>query len=230
MLLVDDQELVRTGLRLLLRAEEGIAVVGEAVDGESAVAACRTLAPDVVLMDIRMPGLDGVGATRELLTWPAAPAVIMLTTFGDETAVGAAVSAGARGYLLKHTTATDLVAAIRQVAAGAAWLDPQVTAAVLDAARDAPPPPQPDAVEGLTPREREVLGLVAEGLSNTDICDRFVLSEATVKTHVSRLLMKTGARDRAALVALAYRTGFARAGTAARRRKDPPGGLSAETA
>ncbi len=216
-LVVDDQPLVRAGLAMLLSAEPDIDVVGEAGDGAQAVEQARLLGPDVVLMDLRMPGVDGIEATRLLAGDPVHDAdpdrltkVLVLTTFNDDDAVYGALRAGASGFLLKHAAPADLTAAVRSVAAGGSWLDPAVAGTVIRALATVP-----RAGEGLgglvgrlTPREREVLVLVATGLSNTEISQRLVLSEATVKTHVARIVMKTGSRDRAQAVALAYQSGL----------------------
>ena len=209
--LVDDQPLVLAGLRLLLMDAADIEVVGEAYDGATAVATVRRLEPDVVLMDVRMPGGDGIEATRGLRSGKAAgegPAIIGLSTFDDDTTVRTMIQAGAAGFLLKHASSPELAAAIHQVAAGRGWLDPSVGARLLTSWRG-----DDDDVEieaPLTAREREMLALVAEGATNEAIARSLVISVATVKTHLARVLVKTGARDRAGLVALAHRSGFAR--------------------
>lgn len=214
LLVADDQPLVRAGLVMLLSAQPDLEVVGEAADGVEAVTKARELRPDVVLMDLRMPNLDGVEATRQL-TRDASHSdqlirVLVLTTFNDDEAVYGALSAGASGYLLKHAAPHDLGIAVRRVAAGEAWIDPAVAGQVIKALSDLPKNGQPRSVliERLTNREREVLALMAEGLSVTEISAKFVLSEATVKTHVARILIKTGSRDRAQAVALAYQSGL----------------------
>lgn len=217
-LVVDDQPLVRAGLSMLLSAEPDFEVVGEASDGREAVTRARALRPDVVLMDLRMPHLDGAAATREL-TAEAGDAdqltkVLILTTFNDDEAVYGALAAGASGYLLKHAAPQDLSTAVRRVAAGEAWIDPAVAGRVIKALSSLPQgaATRSQAVERLTKRECEVLQLMAHGLSVAEISQRFVLSEATVKTHVARILIKTGSRDRAQAVALAYQSGLVVAG------------------
>ena len=222
-LLADDQALVRAGFGVLLRAEDGIDVVGEAVDGEQAVALAREHAPDVVLMDIRMPRLDGLEATARIVADPALPGtrIVVLTTFELDEYVFGALRAGASGFLLKDIEPAALVEAIRTVAGGEALLAPRVTRTLIEAfvAQGAggpavgPVEPAPDPrLDDLTPREREVLALVGRGLSNTEIALDLVLSPLTVKTHVSRLFLKLAARDRAQLVVLAYESGLVTAG------------------
>lgn len=206
-LLVDDEELVRTGLRMILDAEPDLQVAGEAADGDQAVARARALRPDVVLMDVRMPRRNGIEATRALRSAEAAPAVVMLTTFDLDEHVYAALEAGACGFLLKDVPAVQLVQAIRVAAAGEAMLAPAVTRRLIARFSRAPRPrvslpPDP------TPRETEVLRLLAEGLSNAEVADRLVVGEATVKTHVARVLTKCAVRDRVQAVVLAYRSGL----------------------
>ena len=223
-LLVDDQQLVRTGFRMILADEPGIEVVGEAPDGRAALDAATRLRPDVIVMDIRMPVLDGVEATRRLTAMPAAPGggrprVLVLTTFDADEYVVEALRAGASGFLLKDVTPGDFVAAIRLIAAGDALLAPSVTRRLLDRFRDRLPGPS-DAVRHerlgeLTDRELEVLGLIARGLSNREIAETLVLSEPTLKTHVSHVLDKLELRDRAQAVVLAYEVGLVRPGEAA---------------
>ena len=209
-LLADDQEMVRTGFRMILRAAQDIEVVGDARDGREAVAAVARDRPDVVLMDIRMPGLDGLAATREIRTRDSAVAVIILTTFDDDQYLYEALAAGASGFLLKDAPADDLVRAVRVVASGEALLSPAVTRRVIDnVARHAPQPADVEAVTRLSEREREVLRLIADGLTNTEIAQELFLGEATVKTHVARVLQKLPARDRVQAVIIAYRSGLA---------------------
>jgi DNA-binding NarL/FixJ family response regulator len=212
-LLVDDQPLLRTGFRMILSAEPDLTIVGEAADGASGVEAARRLDPDVVLMDIRMPGMDGIQATRAL----AGPGVenpkkvLILTTFGLDEYVVEALRAGASGFLLKDAPPEDLVDAIRIVAAGEALLAPSVTRRLLDRVASRLPPATDNAIPALselTERELEVLKLVARGLSNAEIAEKLVVSETTVKTHVSRVLAKLEIRDRVQAVILAYETGL----------------------
>ena len=208
--IVDDQPLVRAGITMLLSGEPGIAVVGEAESAAEALRVVRQLRPDVVLMDVRMPGMDGVSATRELVADGDADRlvrVIVMTTFDDEDVVVDSLLAGASGYLLKHASPTELADAIRRVSSGDTWLDPTAATRLVERLRPRGGD-STDIAALLTPREQEVLRMVAAGLSNREIRERLVPSEATVKTHVARLLLKTGSRDRAAAVALAYRTGF----------------------
>jgi DNA-binding NarL/FixJ family response regulator len=211
-LIVDDEELVRTGLRLILEAEPDLTVVGSASDGFSAVAAVRRFRPDVVLMDIRMPGLDGLAATRQILGEPdGVPCrVVILTTFDVDEHVYEALRAGASGFLLKDVPADQLVHAIRVAAAGEALLAPTVTRRLIAAfTRQAPVPAGTTVGLGdLTSREVEVLTLLAEGLSNAEIARRLFLGEATVKTHVARILTKLGVRDRVQAVIVAFRAGL----------------------
>lgn len=209
-LIADDQELVRTGFRALVEAEPDLQVVGEAANGEEAVELARRLRPDVVLMDVRMPILDGIAATRHIrATGEQPPRVLVLTTFDLDEHVYQALRAGASGFLLKDAKATQLVEAIRVVAAGDALIAPAITKRLLTELASRPdrrtPPPELDE---LTPREREVLQLVARGLSNAEIARRLVLGEATVKTHVTRILAKLDLRDRVQAVVLAYETGL----------------------
>ncbi len=218
-LVCDDQALVRTGLRMILDAESDLVVAGEAADGLEAVAAARRLRPDVVLMDVRMPHLDGLEATRRLLAGapgapplPGGPRVLVLTTFDLDEYVYEALAAGASGFLLKDAPPEQLVAAIRVVAAGDALLAPSVTRRLIEAFLRARPRPAPErgapGLGDLTAREREVLLLVARGLSNAEIAAALVLGETTVKTHVARVLDKLGLRDRVQAVVLAYERGL----------------------
>ncbi len=224
-LLADDQVLVRSGFRALLSAEDDIEVVAEAGDGAEAVRLCLELEPDLVLMDIRMPGTDGLVATRQITEHPELDAVkvLVLTTFEIDEYVYEALRAGASGFLVKHTEPEELIRAVRVVAAGDALLSPGATRRLITAFVDtdpgdaasggaatetATPPPLREA-ELLTQREREVIKLVAVGLSNDEIAEQWVVSNATVRTHVSRAMTKLGARDRAQLVVIAYRHGLA---------------------
>jgi DNA-binding NarL/FixJ family response regulator len=211
----DDQALVRSGFTALLEAEEDIEVVGEAADGARALELARELHPDVVLMDIRMPGMDGLAAAREIAADPdlASTRVVMLTTFDLDEYVFSAIRAGASGFLVKHTEPDELLRAIRQVVDGGALLSPHLTRRLLDefAVRAREPETALD-VSSLTEREREVVTLVGEGLSNDEIAERLYVSVATAKTHVSRAMLKLGARDRAQLVVFAYEAGLVRPG------------------
>jgi len=214
-LVVDDQALVRAGFRMILEAEPEIDVVGEAADGAEAVRAARELRPDVVLMDVRMPELDGLEATRRILAADAgAPRVLMLTTFDLDEYVYEALRAGASGFLLKDTPPEQLVAAIEVVAAGEALLAPSVTRRVIEefVSRPLPRPEPPDELADLTARELEVLRLVARGLSNAEIAGELYVSETTVKTHVAHVLQKCRLRDRVQAVVLAYESGLIQPG------------------
>jgi DNA-binding NarL/FixJ family response regulator len=202
-LLVDDQELIRAGLRGILRPQFGFEIVGECSDGcdvPAAVAACR---PDVVLMDVRMPIVDGVAATRKLLNEAAAPAVLALTTFDDDEALAGMLRAGASGFVLKGVPAADLQQAVRVVGEGGAWLDPTVTGRVLAVSRGARAPRSDDALAILTTREREVLALIGGGLTNAEIARELYVSAGTVKTHVHHIFTKLNLRNRAAAVIFA---------------------------
>ncbi|MFG3698674.1 response regulator [Micromonospora sp. NPDC047620] len=206
----DDQALVRAGFRMILTAD-GIDVVAEATTGAEAVEAVRRHRPDVVLMDIRMPDMDGLAATRHILSGTGeVPRVIMLTTFDLDHYVYAALTAGASGFMLKDVTPEHLVGAVRLVRSGDALLAPAITRRLVErfAHRDTDPPVIHRDLSALTPRELEVLGLLAQGLSNAELAGRLHLSEATVKTHVARILAKLGLRDRVQAVVVAYRTGL----------------------
>jgi DNA-binding NarL/FixJ family response regulator len=214
LLIADDQALVRVGLRKILDAEKELTVVGEAVDGEDAVAAARRLRPDLILMDIRMPVLDGIEATRRIVRERAAARVLILTTFGLDTYVFDALRAGASGFMLKDAPPEEIAAAVRIVANGEALLAPAVTRGVIqEFALRQPAPVAPAALAELTPREREVLDLLARGLSNPEICAQLVISEATAKTHVARILQKLDLRDRVQAVIYAYEHGLVQPGT-----------------
>ena len=206
-LLADDQRVVREGLGTLLGLLEGIELVGTAADGEEALQLAARLDPDVVLMDLRMPRLDGTEAIRRLAERGERPRSIALTTYADDASVLGALRAGARGYLTKDAGADDIRAAIEAVARGEAALDPAVQHHVV-AALSEPAGEEPELPDGLTPREAEVLALIAAGLSNAEIAERLVVSGATVKTHVNHIFAKTGARDRAQAVAYAYQHGL----------------------
>lgn len=208
-LLVDDQELVRSGLRRILRRRDGIEVVGECEDGDQVAAAVAAHAPDVVVMDLRMRRVDGIAATRALAADPSAPPVLVLTTFDDDELLSGALRAGAAGFLLKDSPAEDLVRAVRAVAAGQALLDPTVTGRVLSAYRAAPSAlAASDAVEELTARELEVLRLMGRGLTNSEIAATLVISEVTVKSHIGRIFLKLDLRDRAAAIVYAFDRGL----------------------
>jgi DNA-binding NarL/FixJ family response regulator len=215
-LIADDQALVRVGLRKILESERETTIVGEAGDGEDAVAETRRLRPDVVLMDIRMPVLDGIEATRRIVRAQPDTRVLMLTTFGLDGYVYDALLAGASGFMLKDAPPEEIAAAVRIVASGEALLAPAVTRTVIEEftrRQPAAAPALPTAVAELTPREREVLDLLARGLSNPEICEKLVISEATAKTHVARILQKLSLRDRVQAVIYAYETGLLTPGT-----------------
>ncbi len=209
-LVVDDQELVRAGFSVILSAADGITVVAEAADGEAAVAQAAEHQPDVVLMDVRMPGMDGLEATRMITSAAPAPKVVILTTFDLDDYVYAALRAGASGFLLKDSPRSDLIAAVRVAANGDALLAPSVTRRLIEAFARRPPEmsPSPSQLASVSAREREVLMLLARGRSNAEIAAALVVSEATVKTHVGSLLSKLGLRDRVQAVILAYETGL----------------------
>lgn len=214
LIVADDQPLVRAGIAMLLRAEPDLEVMAEVSDGHEAVDLARSLHPDLVLMDARMPNMDGITATRLITAESPHPdqltKVLVLTTFNDDEVVYGALRAGASGFLLKHAAPKDLVTAVHTIAAGEAWIDPAVAGKVIAAVATLPISGQdsPHLLKRLTAREREVLSLMAHGLSATEIKDHLVLSEATVKTHIARILIKTGSRDRAQAVVLAYQSGL----------------------
>ncbi|MGW9112033.1 response regulator [Microbacterium sp. NPDC055683] len=207
----DDQQLVRLGLRMVLDAQDDVEVVGEADDGAGAIALAARGDVDVLLMDVRMPNIDGIAATERIAAVGDRPRVLVLTTFDLDEYALAAIRAGASGFLLKDALPADLLAAIRAVHAGDAALAPSTTRRMLERfAAASEPRPSADALDALTPREREVFVAIAEGLTNDELAERFFLAPSTVKTHVGRLLQKLGARDRVQLVILAYETGVVR--------------------
>ena len=215
-LIADDQALVRVGLRKILENEPDLTVVGEAEDGQDAALETRRLGPDVVLMGIRMPVLDGIEATRRIVAATPATRVVVLTTFGLDTYVYEALHAGASGFMLKDAPPEEIVAAVRLVANGEALLAPAVTRSVIEEfvrREQTMPRSEPAAIQELTPREREVLDLLAQGLSNPEICSRLVISEATAKTHVARILQKLELRDRVQALIYAYESGLVRPGS-----------------
>ena len=209
-LLVDDDDLMRAGLKAVLSSDEAIEVVGEAGDGRAAIAEARARRPDVVLMDVRMPDLDGIAATGELLATSPAVRVAILTTFEQDDYIFGALSAGASGFLLKRTKPEELIGAIHTLAAGDSLLSPSVTRRVIErmAGQPVADPSARERLDELTPREREVLELIAHGLSNSEIAAAFVIEESTVKTHVKRILMKLHLRDRVQAVIFAYESGL----------------------
>ena len=211
-LIADDQQLLRAGFRVILQSEPGIDVIGEAADGAEAVALARDLRPDVVLMDIRMPRLDGLAATEHLTKLPDGPRVVVLTTFDQNEYVVRALRAGAYGFLLKDAPASRLVSAVRAAANGDALIEPSITRRLVEqfaaGLPTAEPTGLPAAVAALTDRELDVLRLIARGLSNAEIAGEFTVAESTVKTHVARILAKLGLRDRVQAVVLAYESGF----------------------
>jgi DNA-binding NarL/FixJ family response regulator len=213
-LLADDQALVRGGFKLILDAQHDLEVVGEADDGRAAIEQARTLRPDVVLMDVRMPVLDGIAATRTVVSEQLAGHVLVLTTFDDDRIVWDAMRSGASGFLLKTAPPAQLVEAVRTVAAGEALLAPTITRRLIEdfVRRPAPGETAPKRLAALTDREREVLALIARGRSNSEIAAELFLGAATVKTHVNRILSKLDLRDRVQAVVLAYETGLVRPG------------------
>ena len=215
-LLVDDQELIRAGLRGILRSSHGFDIVGELGDGRRVGEESARLRPDVVVMDVRMPVVDGVEATRRLRRDDSAPPVLVLTTFEDDEVLAGALRAGAAGFLLKGVPAEDLQRAVREVAAGGSWLDPAVTGRVLASYRDGSGTTPAPILGTLTPREREVLALIGSGRSNAEIADALTLGEGTVKTHVGHIFAKLQLRDRAAAVVFAFDNGLVRPGDAQR--------------
>ena len=212
--IADDQGMVRSGFSVLLNAQHDIEVIGEAVNGQEAVTQAASLHPDVILMDVRMPVLDGLQATRQITAMDDPPKILVLTTFDLDDYVCEALRSGASGFLLKDASARELAEAVRLVAAGDALLAPGVTRRLIAefARMGAPRAPSRKQLEGLTERESEVLALVARGMSNGEIADHLVVAEQTVKTHVSRILMKLGLRDRTQAVVLAYESGLVHPG------------------
>ncbi len=205
LVIADDEAMVRRGLRMLVETEPGLEVVGEAADGRATVSLARRTRPDLVLMDIRMPELDGLSAARQVLALPHPPRVLMLTTFDEDENVYEALRIGTSGFLLKASPPEQLLEAIRAVGSGNALIDPAVTKRVIEAFKRPPGSgPPPPGLDELTPRELEVLRLVARGLNNAEIATELVVSDATIKTHVNRLLTKLGLRDRTQAVVLAY--------------------------
>jgi len=209
----DDQALVRDGIRLILGTEPDVEVVAEAADGADAARAVERYQPDVVLMDVRMPGTDGIEGTRRIQATVSPPPVLVLTTFEDDEVLWGAIQAGAAGFVLKDTTADDLIRAVRTVAGGGSWLDPRVTPRVLDAVRARGVPAAVGAVARLSERETEVLKLMASGANNAEIARSLVVSERTVKSHVGAIFSKLSVRDRAGAIVLAYESGLTTPGT-----------------
>lgn len=218
-LIADDDDLMRAGLAELLSADPGIEIVGEAATGREAVERAQRLAPDVVLMDVRMPDLDGIAATRELAGTAPATRVLILTTFEQDDYIFGALRAGASGFLLKRTRPEELLAAVHTIAAGDSLLSPSVTRRVIDRMAQQPTPALADQarLDELTPREREVLELIARGLANREIAAVLVVEESTIRTHVKRVLRKLDLRDRVQAVMFAYETGVNRTATGAER-------------
>lgn len=208
--LVDDQPLVRAGLRVILRPADGFDIVGECEDGLSALTLIPRLRPDVVVMDLRMKGLDGIETIRRLRADPEAPPILALTTFDDDAALSGALRAGAAGFQLKDAPAEELIRAVRVVAGGGACLDPAVTARVLDGYRANPSMPESPALLSLTARERDVFSLLGRGATNDEIAEALVIGEGTVKTHIHRIFEKLSFRDRAAAIVFAFDHGLVR--------------------
>jgi DNA-binding NarL/FixJ family response regulator len=208
LVLADDQPLIRAGLRLVLDSEADLTIVAEVSDGAQAIRAARDHRPDLVLMDVRMPGVDGLAATVELRRGDDPTAVLILTTFDDDEVLWGSVHAGASGFVLKDSPADDLVRAIRVTAAGGSWLDPRVTPRLLHRLRDTPTSQAVEELDRLTERELDVLRLMAQGATNNEIAESLFVSERTVKSHIGSIFTKLGARDRAAAIVLAFRAGL----------------------
>lgn len=206
-LLVDDQALIRAGLQRILASDPDLLIVGEAADGAEALDLLADVDPDVVVMDVRMRGIDGIEATRRIHA-DGGPPVLILTTFDEDDVLWGAIDAGAAGFILKEASAEDLIRATTIVAAGGSWLDPDVTPRVLERRRGAPTIADPGEVDSLTARENEVLLLMAAGLNNAEIAEQLILGVATIKSHVSSIFMKLGVRDRAGAIVCAYRHGW----------------------
>jgi DNA-binding NarL/FixJ family response regulator len=213
--LVDDQAMIRSGLARILAPEDGFVVVAECADGREAVQKLPALRPDVVLMDVRMPTLDGIAATEQLRSGPEPLIVLVLTTFGEDEILWRAIEAGASGFILKDSSAEDLIAAVRAVSGGGAWFDPGVAPRVLDEYRRLVAPAAREAarLDSLTDREHEVLRLVARGLTNAEIADELYLAETTVKSHIGSIFSKLGVRDRSAAIVFAYDHGVVTPGS-----------------
>jgi len=206
--LADDQPLIRAGLRMVLDSEHDLEIVAEVADGAQAVIAARAHRPDLVLMDVRMPGMDGLSATRELRADDDPMSVLILTTFDDDEVLWGSVHAGASGFVLKDSSADDLIRAIRITAGGGSWLDPRVTPRLLNRLRGTAPAAAITELDRLSERELEVLALMAQGANNIEIADQLFVSERTVKSHIGSIFTKLGARDRAAAIILAFRAGI----------------------
>jgi DNA-binding NarL/FixJ family response regulator len=228
-LIADDDDLMRAGLAELLTGDPSIEIVGEAATGREAVERTRRLDPDVVVMDVRMPDLDGIGATRELARVASRAKVLILTTFEEDDYIFGALRAGASGFLLKRTRPEELIAAVHTIADGESLLSPSVTRRVIDRMSQQPAPELADQakLDELTPREREVLGLIARGLANREIAKELVVEESTIRTHVKRILMKLELRDRVQIVIFAYETGVNRPTATGVRQQSTPGPAAA---
>ncbi|MEU6408066.1 response regulator transcription factor [Microbispora sp. NPDC046933] len=226
LVIADDQAMIRAGLRLVVETAPGIEVVGEAADGRQVLSVARQLRPDVLLMDIAMPGLDGLSAARQLLEDPEPPKIVMLTTFNTDDHLHASLRARVHGFVLKSSPAEQLIEAVRAAAAGDAVIDPAVAPRVIDSFAAQPQPTPPPELATLTPRELEVLRLIADGMSNPEIAGDLHIGEATVRTHVAHILHKLGLRDRIHAVVFAYEAGIVRPG---RRREGSRDGVWGES-